>query len=167
MPKHLDDQTFTGKLLFEWTVAEYEHYERPKRWYIIVGTIACLLMFFGIFTNNFLFTLIILLASIIVYLQSVQAPINVPVAIGERGIIIGRRFYTYDEFTEFFIIFVPDQVKTLYLETKSITHPRLQLEIEDIDAVALRETLLRYIPENFEKEEEPMSEQMRKMWRIH
>jgi hypothetical protein len=167
MPKLLTAQTYTGDLLFEWSVVEYEQYERPKQWYIIVGIIASLLILFGIVTQNFLFTLIILLAGIIVYLQSIQPPLTVPVAVGERGIIVGRRFYGYDEFTEFYIVFVPEQTKTLYLETKSIMHPRVQLDIDDVDAVALRELLLRYLPENFEKEEEPASEQMRKMWRIH
>jgi hypothetical protein len=167
MPKHLNAQTFTGSLLYEWNVKEYEQYERPKQWYIILGCIACALILIGIFTNNFLFTLIILLAAIIVYLQSEQTPILVPVAVAERGIIIGRRFYPYDEFTEFYIIFIPDQVKTLYLETKSLLHPRIILDIDDIDAVALRNTLLRYIPENILKEEEPVSEQIRKMWQVH
>lgn len=167
MPKALTSQTYTGDLLFEWNVNEYEHYDRPKQWYVVVGTIAVALVLFGIFTNNFLFTLIILLAGIIVYLQSAQPPITVPVAIAERGVILGRRFYSYDEFTEFYIVFIPDQVKTLYFETKSALQPRVQIDIEAVDAVSLRKVLLQYLEENFEKEEEPMSEQMRKMWRIH
>jgi hypothetical protein len=167
MPKKLDSQTYTGDLLFEWSVDEYEQYDRPRRWYIVVGIIVLALIGFGIFTNNFLFTLIILLAGIIVYLQSAQPPIEVPVAVAERGIIIGRRFYPYDEFSEFYIIFIPDQVKTLFLETKSAVQPRILLDITDIDAVELRKVLLRYIEENFEKEEEPLSEQMRKIWGIH
>lgn len=167
MPTALHEQLYVGDFLFEWEVAEYDAYERPKQWYVIVGLLSLGLIVFGILSNNFLFTLIILLAGIIVYVQASQPAISVPVAVTSRGIIIGRRFYAYDECTEFYIIFIPEQTKTLYIETKSLVQPRLQIDIHDIDAVTLRQTLSLYLQENFEKEEEPVSEQLRKIWRIH
>lgn len=167
MPKQLTPQLFIGDILHEWDVNEYEQYERPRNWYLVVGGLGLALVLFGVFTNNFLFTLIILLAGIIVFMQSQQTPLQVPVALTNRGIIIGRRFYSYDEFTEFYILFIPGQVKALFLETSSILQPRIQLPLDDVDATDIRETLRMYIEENFEKEEEPVSEQMRKMWRIH
>lgn len=167
MPTSLKEQLYVGDFLFEWKVTEYEQYERPRNWYIVMSTISIALIIIGLITNNFLFILIILLTAIIMYLQSQQAPIEVPVAITTLGIIVGRRFYAYDEFSEFYIVFVPEQTKTLYLESSSFIRPRIQLPIEELNAVEVREVLVQYIEENFEKENEPASEQIRKMWRLH
>lgn len=167
MPKPLSEQLYVGDFLYEWQVDEYEQHDRSRRWYLVVGILAVLLILYGVFTSNFLFTLIILLAGIIVYLQSQQAPMSVPVAITEKGVIVGRRFYSYDEFLQFYIIFIPGQVKTLYFDSRSAFQPRLQLPIDDLDPTEVRETLSQFLDEDFEKEDEPFSEQVRKIWQIH
>jgi hypothetical protein len=167
MPEQLHAQLDVGDFFFEWTVHEYEQHERNRRWHIVVSGLAVLFVVYGMMSSNFLFTLIVILAGIILFLQSTSKPIEVPVAITEVGIIIGRRFYAYDEFQSFYIVFVPNVSKTLYLETKGFLSPRITLPIEDIDAIELRQSLIEFIVEDFEKEKEPFSEQMRKLWKLH
>lgn len=167
MPKEITEQTLIGDILFEWDVREYDQHDRPRSWYIVMLVLGIVLLFFGMFTDNFLFSLIILLFGIILYLQAHQKPIEVPVAITEFGIIIGRRYYTYTEFSKFFILFEPGVVKSIFFVPKSAFQSRIELDLGDMNAVEIRSLLREVIEEDIEVEDLPLSEQFRRGWKLH
>ena len=156
-----------GNTIHEWEVAEYEQHERGTRWHVIMTILGLGLVGYAVFTQNFLFALIIILFAIIVFLQSHQEPHVILFKITDLGVILNNRFYSYSEFSDFYIIYNPPEVKTLFLETESSFRPRVRVALLNQDPNEVRFTLRQYLPEDVEKEEEPLSDQMARTWRIH
>ncbi len=160
-----DDQL--GEILFTWDTREYQQHDRGPRWYIVMISLGILLIGYGIFSNNFLFSLIIILASIILYMQSRQEPHDIPLYITDLGVGVASRFYQYGELGEFYLIYEPGVAKTLYIETKSLLRPKLRLPLEDQNPLEIRDALLEVLDENLEKEEEPMADAAIRHWKLH
>ncbi len=167
MPKVIEEGTIVGNTLLEWSVAEYEQHFRPTAWYVIMTIVGSILVGYAIFTDNFMFAIIIVLFAIILFLQSHQEPIVVPFRITELGIIINNRLYKYSELKDFFIIYRPPEVKMLFIETNSTVRPRLRVPLMDVNPNEVRELLLEFLEENLQKEEEPFSDMMARQWKIH
>ena len=167
MPKPLTEDIITGDVLHEWTIQEYDQHERGTWWYILMLSVGLVLVAYGLFTQNFLFSLIIILAAIILFLQSHQSPLQVPFRIAELGLMVGNRFYPYTELERFYIIYNPSEVKTLFIETKSVLRPTLRVPLLDQDPVTVRQTLLEFLEEDMEKEQEPLADRAARMWKIH
>ena len=157
----------TGEVLHTWEVSEYEKYHRPTAWYVIMLVVGTFLVGYGLFTNNFLFALIVVLFAIIVFLQSHQEPHRIPFTITDLGVIINNRFYAYSELADFYIIYNPPDVKMLFLEPESSLRPRLRVPLGDQDPLEIKFALRQFLTENLEKEEEPLSDRLAREWRIH
>lgn len=166
MPKPLEENIPTGDILHSWNVEEFIQYARSRAWYIFMFTIGLALVLYGVFTNNFLFSLVIILVAIILFLHAHQPPLEVPFHIAELGVIVGDRWYPYDELDSFFIVYNPPDVKTIFFETKNPLRPRLRVPLYDMNPVEIRQTLASYLPEDMERTDEPMSDMIARHWRI-
>ena len=163
-----------------WQVPEYEPKERNRKWYVIASIFLFVCLFFSFFeinswkivflgvNSNFIFALILILSSIIMIINDGQEPVMVEFKIGPEGINIGKRFYDYDQLLHFSIIYKPSvEVKHLYLEFKnSFTHPRLSIHLYDQDPITVRNYLLRYLDEDLERLDPPLSEQLTKLLKL-
>jgi len=168
MPEKITEQTLVGDTLHEWTVQEYEHHsDRGRLWYFLMITLGLVLVVYGMVTGNFLFALIIILSAIILFLQSHQTPPQVLFQITELGVILGSRFFAYSELENFYIIYSPPDVKTLYLEPKGVMRPRITIPLLDTNPIEVKHTLREFLEEDFEKEDEPLSDRAARNWRIH
>ena len=167
MPKPLTDQTLIGEVLHTWTIQECEKHDRNMVWYVVMLGLGFALVVYGIVAGNFLFSLIIILGAIILFLQAHQEPLQVPFAITELGVVVGSRFYPYSELDSFYIIYEPPHVKTLYFQTTSSLRPLIRVPLLDMNPVEVRHTLLENVDEDMEKEEEPWSDRFAREWRIH
>ena len=141
MPEQISHNTLVGDILFQWTIKEYEDHVRGKRWYLVMSIIGLLLIAFGLLSGNFLFALIIMLFAIILYLQSHQTAPDVLISITDLGVLIGSRFYPYTELESFYLIYEPPQVKSLFFETHSWYRPRIQISLNDINPIEIRDSL--------------------------
>lgn len=157
----------TGKVLHTWEVTEYEQHERPTAWYVIMLVLGTTLVGYGLFTNNFLFALIVVLFAIIIFLQAHQAPHQLPFSITDLGVIVNNRFYAYSELSDFYLVYNPPEVKTLFLEPESVLRPRLRVDLGDQDPLEIKFSLRQFLVENSAKEEEPLSDRIAREWRIH
>ena len=163
-----------------WQVPEYDKKERGRKWYMIAVTILFVFLFFCFFeinswkivflgvNSNFIFALILILSTIIMIINDGQEPVMVDFKIGPEGINIGKRFYDYDDLRHFSVIYKPNMdVKHLYLEFKnSLTKPRLSIHLVQQDPIAVRSYLLRYLDEDLERIEPPVSEQLTKILKL-
>jgi|WetSurMetagenome_2_1015567.scaffolds.fasta_scaffold140601_2 hypothetical protein len=168
MPKNLANEDVNyGQIIFQWVVKEYEKHERGKKWYIIAGLLAAALLVCAVLTGNYLFTLIIALAFIILFLQDLQQPIEVPFAIAETGIIVGNKFYSFSDFTNFWLIYNPPEVKNIYFLSNNLIKHRLQIPLMDNDPRPIRDYLAKFIKEDLEQEEEPLSDRLGRVLKLH
>lgn len=155
-----------NKTLIEWLVPEYREHTRSRRWYMVSGGILILLLAYSIFTANFLFALIIIIASIIIILQDKHQAPKIPFAITEAGIALGRDFYDYAKLQSFWLYYEPDEAKTLFLEFKNRVRPRLSIPLFNKNPLHVREHLLNFLSEDVDKENEPVSEQLSRLLKI-
>ncbi|MFA6514391.1 MAG: hypothetical protein WCT50_03860 [Patescibacteria group bacterium] len=162
-----------------WQVPEYHSPERPRAWYIAAFVFIGISLFFCFFSitawrleflgynSNFLFALIMIMAAIITLFNESRPPIIVDVELGPEGITIGSKFYDYDEIKHFSVIYKPKQsVKSMYLEFKNSIRPRLAIPLRRMDALTVRNYLVRYLDEDLERTDQPLSEQLTKLLKL-
>jgi hypothetical protein len=156
-----------GRELARWRVPEHDKYVRTRSWYIGAGIVAFLMLIFAFYTLNFLFAVIIIIVSAIIFWRDTQESEIVDVFLTTEGVIIGRKFYDYEELKDFCLLFKPrDNVKHLYFEFKNSLKQRLSISIDDQNPLSIRETLLKYLPEDLERTEPPISEQLAKIFKL-
>ncbi len=165
MSQQISEETTLGNPLYEWSFAEYEKFSRGKWWYIVMGGLGMVFVVYGMLTGNFLFSLIIALFAIILFVQQHQEPHEILFAITDLGIIVGNKFYSYNELEAFYLIYEPP-TKTLFFETKTLIRPLIRVPLTDQNPLDIRFSLLEFLPENLEKDSEPTSDIAARNWKI-
>jgi len=168
MPINLskEDANF-GEIVYQWKVKEYQRYDRDRRWYIFMGTIGALLIIFALVTANYLFALLIVLFGVILFLSDMREPLEVPFAITNTGIIIGDKYYRYSELDSFWMIYNPPDVKNLYFSFSSAMKHRMQIPLLDYDPRPVRDYLNQFLTEDLDQEEEPLSDRIARLFKLH
>ena len=154
-----------GQVLFSWSFSEFPRYERNQSWYVWLAVAVIFLLIYSFFAANFLFGLITLITALIILLFH-QTNGKVEFRITEDGILVNQRFYEYKTLKNFYIIYEPPEVKTLYFEPKSIFSPRVPIDLGSQDPVKIREILKQYLAEDLERENEPLSDQTSRLLKL-
>jgi hypothetical protein len=140
-----------------WEYSEADRYDRSGTWYFVMGSVALGLLLYSLASGNFLFALIVVMATLVVYLSSTHPKEeSVVVAVTEEGINVGGAFYAYGEISHFWLIYEPPAVKSLYLDFKEPWKPRVVLDLDEQNPNEVREVLGAYIVEDLTKDEEPL-----------
>lgn len=161
MAKNEEKNIDVGKVVINWTVPEFEKVKRSKKWYIIAAIVILVFMGYAIYTANYLFALIIILSIAVFYLNDIQNPSRVEVAITSDGVVVGNKFYNYDGMKNFAIVYKPNEnIKQLYFEFKSAIKQRLSIPLENANPLIIRENLLKYLEEDLERTDPPLSENL-------
>ena len=153
--------------IIAWSVPEFDKHERGRAWYVAASILAILALVYSFWTANFLFVVIIVIAAVVIILNDGRSPEKIKFAISGEGVIIGKKFIDYDDLKNFSIIYKPRQgVKKLYFEFKNVVRPRLSINLDNMNPLPIREILLNYLPEDLERENEPLSEQLGRLFKI-
>jgi len=155
-----------GKQLLTWEVPEFEAHERSRGWYIIGIIIAVALLLYAIFSANFLFAVIILISTVVMYLKIITQPRQIVFAIYETGIRVGQHFYDWKELQDFYIIYEPPAVKSLFIHCLSWTQPRISIPLLQQNPLTVRQILLEYLAEDLDQEEEPFSHAIERLFKL-
>ncbi len=150
-----------------WKVPEFEKHERSKNWYITAGIVSVFLLIFALFTSNFLFAIIIITAALITIIHDGKEADLVDIIIDEDGVIIGRKLYDYDVLKNFSVLFKPkENLQNLYFEFKNPVKQRLSIPLLDNNPLQVRDFLLKYLSEDLERTNMPLSENISKLLKI-
>ena len=153
--------------IISWEIPEYQQHERNKLWYISAVIIGLLLLLYATYAKNFLFAVIIIVVALIIILHDSNEPDSVKIEITDEGMIIGRKFYDYDEFKNFSIVYKPKQdIKNLYFEFKNPIKQRLSIPIKNMNPLSMREILLKYLQEDLDRTDQSLSENLAKMFKL-
>lgn len=155
----------SGKLLLGWVIPEYVQYERSRRWCIWAGIVFALMLFYAVYTLDFLFVVILILGAVTIIMRSVSNPDKVDFGIFENGINIGRKFHAWKDVNKFYLIYEPPEIKSLYFEMKGL-QSSLQIPLEKQNPLRVREALLKYLIEDVEREHEPISDSYSRFLKI-
>lgn len=150
-------QTF-GKILASWKFAEFDKHSRSRLWYVVFCVLATGLFAYSLVTFNYLFALIIILGSCIIYIQAKTEPRSVLFHVTTKGIKIGAREYRYKDIKSFWILYDPPAVKKLYFSFKRGFGGQFMVPLKNQNPLKIRDILLNFVIEDLEKEEEPAGE---------
>jgi len=168
MPVNLNKaEANIGGVVFDWEVNEYEKHDRNKRWYVITAVVGVALLLYSVISGNYLFALVVVLFGIVLFLQDMQQPMQVSFAVTETGIVVGSTYYPFKEITNYWIIYSPPEVKNIYFTTNNILKHRLQIPLLDNDPRPIREYLNEFLVEDLDQEEEPLSDRLGRMFKLH
>ncbi|MFA6322514.1 MAG: hypothetical protein WCX71_03470 [Candidatus Buchananbacteria bacterium] len=154
-----------GQVHFAWKFSEFPQYERGKNWYVLGGVVAFGLLIFSLITKDFLFGLIVVMV-VLIFLLFQRTTKEVEFKIFEDGITVNDSFFDYKMIKNFFIIYNPPEVKTLYFEPKNILSPRIPISLENQNPVEVRHLLKQYLDEDLTREHEPLSDQIARMFKF-
>lgn len=160
-----DKQKQTSNVLHTWHISEREKKTKTIGWYIGAITLLLVVVYYGVRDENFLLSFMAILIAIIYILLLQRGSLDLDFSITETGIKRGPYFYSYDEFDMFWIIYTPP-IKTLYMGFKNSLKPRLSIPLEDQDPLNIRDTLLQYLEEDLEKENESLSDVMERSLKL-
>lgn len=167
MPEKQNSAEELGKKIIGWSVPEYDKRERQKNWYIISALVGLLLLIYSFFSGNFLFAAIIIIGALVIIIHDGQEPLAIDFIITDAGLVVGRKFYDYDVIKDFSIVYKPrENIKNLYFEFKNVLKPRLSIPLGKINPLPIRENLLKYLAEDLERTDQPLSETLAKMFKL-
>ncbi|MFA4942667.1 MAG: hypothetical protein WC564_03470 [Patescibacteria group bacterium] len=151
----------------QWNIPEYEKHEKKRSWYIIAAIIALALIAYAIFTRNYLFALIIVIVAFIIITRDGQEPLVVTFSLESTGVRVGQRFYNYETFKDFSVVFRPqDNIRGLYLNFKNTMRPHLSIPLKESNPIEVRNYLLRFLKEDLGRNDAPLSEGLSKVLKL-
>lgn len=164
MPK--EKNTDRGEILAKWNFPEFERPQRSKTWYFVAILITLLLLIYAILTVNFLFAVIIVIATITLITKYQRKADQVTFIITEDGVELEERFHAWETIKDFYIIYKPPEVTSLFINFRAITKPRLTIPLQNQNPVEVKKILSEYIDEDLDKEEEPFSEAFSRFFKL-
>lgn len=150
-----------------WRIRENENHKKDKKWFVWAGAIFASLLAFSFYTANFSFAAILIIAAIIILAKNNQDDNIINVQLSHKGVKVGRKFYDLDRLKNFSIIYKPDQEeKALIFEFKNFLHPEMIIPLEDANPLPIRENLLKYLDEDLDKDDTPLSEDLNRLLKL-
>jgi hypothetical protein len=155
-----------GAEYLAWEVWDKPNYQRGPLWYAAMVLIGMLLLLYAVFSANFLFALIILMFGLILYLTTKTPPARIRAAITDDGILLGRMLYPYRDIGSFWMVYDPPAVKSLYLDFRNALQSQVVIDLEDSNPNMVRERLARFVREDVNRVDEPLSDMVGRFLKI-
>jgi hypothetical protein len=161
------DEENVKENIINWEIPEYDEHKRNKHWYIIAIIVILAILAYSVFTANYLFTIIMLMGSFMLfYYDRKEAPMINFILEGE-GVVVGNKFYDYDEIKNFSIVYKPkEDIKNIYLTFSNNLRNRITIPLMDQDPLIVRRYLLQYVDEDLDRNHEPVSESIGRMLKL-
>ena len=182
--KKADEEESLEYDVITWKIQERVGSKKNKRWYLIASIIGALMIIYALLTSNLIFAVIIIFGAILIILTDGAKPSTLNVEISGEGVKVGKESYLYEQLDNFFIIYRPNEgIKNLYIEFKRFARPqvsgaarasryewllwlmnlartRLSIPLNDTNPLVVRNNLLKYLKEDLERTDIPLSEKL-------
>lgn len=161
-----------SQVAYTWQHPAYDQHHKSIRWHvfsavILVAAVAWAVLpgrWFG--DGNYLFATFLVLFYLVVLLLDHRPVEMIETTLTYDGVKHGGHFYWYRDMAEFFVIYEDEGTQKLYFEFKNPIRPRLGLPLGGQNAVAIRDFLLQFVPENLERETEPISDRLHRWLKL-
>ncbi len=156
-----------GKTMMSWNFPEFVVHKRTTLWYFGAIVIMAGLILFAVFSQNYLFLIVIALFVSVYILRAKRKPEMLHIDITEDGISVGEKtFYEWKQIKKFWIIYEPPEVKNLYIDFDSSFRPSVTISLENQNPLKVRKLLEQYIEEDTEKENESFADGFSRMLKL-
>lgn len=162
-----NNQQKYGKELAKWTVPEFNNHERQSEWFWGTGFLGIVFLGYCVYTANFLFAVILIIVAFIIITHHGKTPRGIDFVILEEGLMLNGKFYDYDEIKNFSVVSKDYyNVNNVYFEFKNFFEPRWSIPLDGQDPLLIRKILLKYLSEDLERTDAPLSERFGKWLKI-
>jgi predicted membrane metal-binding protein len=144
-------QITENKIFLSWTTPEFAYHKKGLAWFIVLALIAIVFFIIALIMQNYIFALLVLLASFLIYIQALKKPPKIKVAIAEEGITVQETLFPYKELSSFWL-FEEMEIRTLSLESKKLLRPRISIPLAQQNPNEIRQILIGFIPERKQEE---------------
>lgn len=152
--------------IISWDFIEHGQVERSKGWYFSFILAIAVLLGLAVYQANFLFAVIVIIAAITFVHSASRETKQMTFVIDTTGVFLNDVFLPYDRISSFYVI-INEETRKLFIEPRSLTRPRMAITLEeDVSPDEIKTILLKYIPENKERESEPLSEAMVRWFKL-
>ena len=141
-----------------WKAPEHHHTEKGNDWFWALGIVAIAGAIVALLFKNFLFALLIVIGSFTMSLLAAKPARILSFTLTERGILIDGSLYPYQILVAFWIEDRTENHPLLIIDSSRFLTPHLLIPLEDVDADAVREYLLKHLPE--EELSEPLGQRL-------
>ena len=138
-----------------WAAPEFVRYEKSQGWFIALAIIGLALIAVALLTQNYLFALIIIMATFLIYIQAKKHPRKINFAISDKGVDVDGKRYFHNELKSFWI-FEDSAPPILSILTKKIIQPHLEIILGSQEPEKIKKILIKFLPEK--KQEETFSD---------
>lgn len=145
-PEKVNAHVFDDAVL-SFQAPEYIQHQKSALWFVVAALIGAALVFYGLATDGWTFSVAILVFAATYYLFHKEKPPVVTVKISKMGIKVGRHIFPYTSIKNFWIVYDPPLVKKLYLRMRARVQPDVYVSLEDVDPAELRHALSGHIKE--------------------
>ncbi|MDD5489552.1 MAG: hypothetical protein PHP25_02645 [Candidatus Moranbacteria bacterium] len=142
------EATVSEETSFSWEAPEYEHSEKPPKWYWVMGGVLLAIIVYALITNSILMAITFILIGMLGYVYAERQPRTIKMQITPDGIKVDDYFYEYDDIRSFWIFYeIEEEIRILSLHSKKTFLPYIHIPIGNANPIKIRETLLQYLPE--------------------
>lgn len=127
--------------------APQPHAIRSSDWYWTIGTIAVLLILNALWTANWLFAVLILLAAVCIALRHQNMPSSYDIEIRENGIVVNEGFLPYNSCASF-AVRVREHKSSLVLYPTTVLRGHVTLPLGGMNPETVYAELVNHIPEH-------------------
>lgn len=147
MEKNQNEVVTISEPLFSWEARQFENIPRSQGWYAILFLMLVGLLAFGLFTDNFLLGIIVILVGLVFYLFEKREAQIFKFSITLEGIRAHNHLYEFSSLEDFWIFYEPGGRKELSLKSSKKIMPYIHMPLGEADPAMLREILMRFLPE--------------------
>lgn len=150
----------------KWSFEAFEKYERGVVWYAVAGLVVGLLLVYAFATNNILFGLLVLIIIVTLFVRHIQEPGRVVCEISEKGVMVGRRMYVFDDLESFSIIKTSDGRILFYVKEKRGLKNNLSMPLLGYEPSDIRNVLKDRVVEDTEHTNEPLWDALSRLLKL-
>lgn len=163
---HNEEEGLLGQPLMNWDFPEFIKYERTHWWYIISFVFLSGLLVYSLVVFNYLFAVILIMFAFILTMHHYQEPHTVNFLITDQGVIVGTKFFPYEELEAFWIVYDPPISKRLLFRKKNIAKSRIIIPLQDADPLEVRAHLEKFLPEDVDDPDDTLSDVIGRLFKI-
>ncbi len=139
------------KIYFSWTTEEFIKYQKTPLWFVVAGLIGLVVLTIAIFMKSYLFAILILIFSFLVYIEALRKPRKINFKISNFGIYFLNNFLPFEDLKSFWVFEKPE-FPILSLEYKRPLKPKLSIPLGNLEINEVKKVLSEFIEEKEQKE---------------
>lgn len=136
-----------SEVILSWEARQFENVPRHRGWYVVLFIMLVVLLAYGLFTDNFLLGIIVILVGLLFYLFEKRESQTFKFSITTEGVRAHNSIHEFSSIEDFWIFYEPAGRKELSIRSSKKLMPYVHLPLGNANPLDVREALLQFIPE--------------------